>query len=103
MAGYGYGISVSGTRVLGQAVASAPSIPQSGLALWLKPDAGLNYVDGIVAQWTDQSSSGHNFLQDLDYPAYVEADIINGYDAVLLIGGRLNGDSDIVTAKTILG
>ena len=80
---------------------SAPSIPQSGLALWLKPDSGLNSIDGIVTQWTDQSSSGNNFSQDLDYPVFVEADIINGYDAVLFDAGRLNGDSDIVTGKTI--
>jgi len=74
-----------------------------GLSLWLKPDVGggLNSSAGVVTQWIDQSSAENNFDQDLDYPAYVEADIINGYDAVLFDGGRLNGSNDIVTAKTI--
>jgi hypothetical protein len=95
----GLGLSLPQTRITGSAPFSPADI--TGLALWLKPDAGLNSVDGIVTQWTDQSSSGNNFLQDLDYPVYVEADTINGYDAVLFDGGWLNGDSDIVTAKTI--
>ena len=81
-----------------------PFLPSSlgGLALWLKPDAGLNFNGSDeVTEWTDQSSAGNNFSQDLDYIAYREGDIINGYDGVLFEGGRLNGDSDIVTAKTI--
>ena len=81
-----------------------PFLPSSlgGLALWLKPDAGLNFNGSDeVTEWTDQSSAGNNFSQDLDYIAYREGDIINGYDGVLFEGGRLNGDSDIVTGKTI--
>jgi len=84
--------------------ASAPFSPAdiTGLALWLKPDAGLNFNGADeVTQWTDQSSVGNNFIQDLDYPAYREGDVINGYDGVLFEGGLLNGNSDIVTAKTI--
>jgi len=84
--------------------ASAPFSPAdiTGLSLWLKPDAGLNFNGANeVTEWTDQSSVGNNFSQDLDYPAYVEGDVINGYDGVLFEGGRLNGDSDIVTGKTI--
>jgi hypothetical protein len=84
--------------------ASAPFSPAdiTGLKLWLKPDAGLNFNGANeVTQWTDQSSVGNNFSQDLDYIAYREADVINGYDGVLFEGGRLNGDSDIVTGKTI--
>jgi len=85
-----------------QASASFSPADITGLSLWLKPDAGLNFNGADqVTQWTDQSSVGNNFLQDLDYIAYREADIINGYDGVLFEGGRLNGDSDIVTAKTI--
>jgi len=82
---------------------SAPFSPAdiAGLALWLKPDAGLNSAGGVVTQWIDQSVNENNFGQDLDYPAYVEGDVINGYDSVLFEGGRLNGDSDIVTGKTI--
>jgi hypothetical protein len=93
----GLGLSLANR---GGAGPSSP-IPLAGLSLWLKPDSGLNSVDGIVTQWTDQSSSGNNFSQDIDYLVFVEADTINGYDAVLFDGGRLNGDSDIVTAKTI--
>ena len=84
--------------------ASAPFSPAdiTGLSLWLKPDAGLNFNGADeVTEWTDQSSAGNNFSQDLDYIVYREGGIINGYDGVLFEGGRLNGDSDIVTAKTI--
>lgn len=84
--------------------APAPFSPAdiTGLSLWLKPDAGLNFNGADeVTEWTDQSSAENNFSQDLDYIAYREADIINGYDGVLFEGGRLNGDSDIVTGKTI--
>lgn len=83
---------------------SAPFSPAdiTGLKLWLKPDAGLIFNgSNEVTQWTDQSSIGNNFSQDLDYLAYREANVINGYDGVLFEGGRLNGGSDIVTAKTI--
>ena len=67
-----------------------------------KPDAGLNFDEvDHVTQWTDQSSIGNDFSQDLDYIAYREADVINGYDGVLFEEGRLNGEQDIVTAKTI--
>ena len=81
----------------------APFSPTNitGLALWLKPDAGLNSTGGVVTQWTDQSGAGNNFSQDLDYLANVESGVINGYSAVLFEGGRLNGSSDIVTGKTI--
>ena len=84
--------------------ASAPFSPAdiTGLSLWLKPDAGLNFNGSDeVTQWTDQSSIGNDFSQDLDYIAYREADVINGYDGVYFEGGRLNGSNDIVTAKTI--
>jgi len=85
-----------------QASASFSPADITGLSLWLKPDAGLNFNGADqVTQWTDQSSVGNNFLQDLDYIAYREADIINGYDGVIFEGGRLNGGSDIVTGKTI--
>ena len=72
-----------------------------GLALWLKADAGL-ILDEVndVIQWTDQSNVGNNFLQDLNYLAPAENNIINGYSAVLFNGGRLAGN-DIVTGKTI--
>ena len=46
-----------------------PFLPSSlgGLALWLKPDAGLNFNGSDeVTEWTDQSSAGNNFSQDLD-------------------------------------
>jgi hypothetical protein len=96
----GLGLSLPQTRITGSAPFSPADI--TGLALWLKPDAGLSFNGADeVTQWTDQSSVGNNFIQDLDYPAYREGDVINGYDGVLFEGGRLNGNSDIVTAKTI--
>ena len=72
MAGYGYGISVSGTRVLGQAVASL--IPSDGLSLWLKADAGVtnlsyNYASTIEISGTSNPSFAGTYTAD-SVPTY---------------------------------
>lgn len=82
----------------------SPSSTYVGVANGTLPTGSVTtseYGDFAVTAWADQSGNGNNFSQDLDYIAYREEDIINGYDGVLFEGGRLNGDSDIVTAKTI--
>jgi hypothetical protein len=58
MAGYGYGISVSGSRTLAQSVASAPLIPSDGLSLWLKADAGVSTSQAQYASQIVVSESG---------------------------------------------
>jgi hypothetical protein len=79
----------------------APVIPQDGLVLWLKPDAGLVLFGNDVLEWQDQSSAGNNFQQEEETVVAVEDNIINGYPAVLLDEGRLLGSSNIAIAKTI--
>ena len=68
MARYGYGISVSGTRALAQAVASAPLIPSDGLSLWLKGDAGLTttpetYVSQIILDGAGTTTSDGTYTR----------------------------------------
>lgn len=60
MAGYGYGISVSGSRTPVVASGGGEIIPSSGLSLWLKADAGvtrISYVSEIVLTCTGGLSS----------------------------------------------
>ena len=95
MAGYGYGISVSGTRVLAQAVASAPLIPLDGLSLWLKADAGVTTSGSNVTAWADQSGNGKNATGANTLPT-LQSNAINGYPAI-----RFNNiDSD--TSKFVI-
>jgi len=75
MAGYGYGISVSGTRALGQAVASAPLIPSDGLSLWLKADAGVTLSGSYVTAWADQSGNANNATPVDVSPTYNSSDL----------------------------
>jgi hypothetical protein len=62
MAGYGYGISVSGSRTPVVASSGGEIIPPSGLSLWLKADAGITssyrtYVSQIILTCTGGLSS----------------------------------------------
>ena len=53
------------------------SIPLQGLSLWLKADAGVTVVDGVVTQWSDQSTNGYNAIP-IDYePTYIPNGINN--------------------------
>jgi hypothetical protein len=100
MAGYGYGASVSGSRTA--IVASSgggSSIPQSGLSLWLKADAGVTLDGSDVLVWADQSGNGNNFIANTS-SAIKANNIIGSNPSVLFDGANLIG-SDIVTAKTI--
>ena len=61
MARYGYGMSVSGSRTAIIASSGEGSvIPQSGLSLWLKADAGVTLSGSDVTAWADQSGNGFN-------------------------------------------
>jgi hypothetical protein len=41
------------------------SIPTAGLVLWLKADAGVTTVSGLVSEWRDQSGNNHHAAQAL--------------------------------------
>ena len=95
MAGYGYGISVSGTRVLGQEVASVSPIPLDGLSLWLKADAGVTLSGSNVTGWADQSGNGNNAVGSDILPT-LQSNAINGYPAI-----RFNNDGEDISKFTI--
>jgi hypothetical protein len=38
-------------------------VPQQGLVLWLRADAGISRDEGLVSQWSDQSSAGNHAIQ----------------------------------------
>jgi hypothetical protein len=66
MAGYGYGISVCGTRVLGQSF--APLIPSDGLSLWLKADAGVSitpetFISQVVVSGAGTTTSNGTYTR----------------------------------------
>ena len=39
------------------------AIPTAGLQLWLKGDAGVDQVNGVVSKWHDQSINGNDVVQ----------------------------------------
>jgi hypothetical protein len=47
----------------GQDVPVQPPVPQQGLVLWLRADAGISRDGGSVSQWSDQSSAGNHAIQ----------------------------------------
>ena len=101
MARYGYGMSVSGSRTRVVASASTPVIPQSGLSLWLKADAGVTVSGGFVTAWADQSGNGNNcsspnavvlnsspysnlYFDGADSEITLHPDVFNGFSALSL-------------------
>lgn len=65
------------------AAASNPVPPLTGLALWLKGDAGITQAGGTVSLWADQSGNGLDLSQatGANQPTYV-ASAINGLPGV---------------------
>jgi hypothetical protein len=66
MAGYGYGISVSGSRTPVVASGGGEIIPSSGLSLWLKADAGVTtasytYKSNIALSEAGQTTINGNY------------------------------------------
>jgi hypothetical protein len=93
-------MSVSGSRTPFVASSGGGSaIPQSGLSLWLKADAGVTLDGSNVTAWADQSGNGNNFTP-ASGTVIKSNNIIGSNPAVLFDGGSLSGN-DIVTAKTI--
>jgi hypothetical protein len=78
----GLGLSLPQTLITG----SAPLIPQDGLSLWLKADAGVT-IDGndetAVAEWADQSGNGITASPVDAYPTYNSSDL-NGKPTISL-------------------
>jgi hypothetical protein len=55
------------------ALAARPSVPASGLALWLRGDAGVQLEGGAVVRWEDQSGNDrHATAPAGGRPAYVK-------------------------------
>ncbi len=67
---------------------SAPELPVSdGLMLWLKADAGVASVDGIVSSWEDQSKYGQSASQsDAGMRPLLVADGLNGKPTIRFDG-----------------
>jgi len=52
-----------------------PLIPQSGLSLWLKADAGVTLSGSDVTAWADQSGNGNNATSPTIAPTFVSSSI----------------------------
>jgi hypothetical protein len=70
----------------------------TGLALWLKADAGVVTNGSAVTQWNDQTSSGNNAGQGNanDQPTLVP-NALNGHAVV-----RFNGSSDYLVTNSVV-
>jgi hypothetical protein len=51
------------------------AIPQSGLSVWLKADAGVTLSGSDVTAWADQSGNGNNATSPAIAPAFVSSSI----------------------------
>jgi hypothetical protein len=73
----------------GKAVGS--TIPQSGLALWLKADAGVTLSGSNVTSWADQSGNGNNATARTGNATFVSS-VINGKPVL-----RFDGTANLIT------
>jgi hypothetical protein len=63
--------------------APAPVIPQSGLSLWLKADAGVTLSGSNVTAWADQSGNGNNATPfDTGYEPLFVSSSVNGLPTI---------------------
>jgi hypothetical protein len=70
---------------------AVPTVPTSGLALWLKADAGVS--GSPVSQWSDQSGNGRYAIQGAgDSQPVLVAGALNGKPVV-----RFDGVNDFMT------
>src|SRR4029450_10813218 len=74
-------------------VSADPPIPSSGLALWVRADAGITTdASGNVSAWTDQSAQHNDLGQTVDTARpHLVANEVNGLPVV-----RLGGSDDSV-------
>jgi hypothetical protein len=105
MAGYGYGISVSGTRALGQSIVVPPPIPVTDLALWLKADAGVsklsyNYASQIIISGTSTPSFNGTYTA-IGTPGYTDG-IVDSYSFSAPSGKQMNWNSSEVRYELFL-
>ena len=71
-----------------QKVGGGVAIPQSGLSLWLKADAGVTTSGSNVTAWADQSGNGQNATATESYcPTFVSTDAqFNNKPSILFDG-----------------
>lgn len=79
---------------------SAPTPPTSGLALWLKADAGVTLSGSDVTAWADQSGNGNDVTAPGTPPTF-DASVINGLPGVRFTGAAVslaNTSTSLITA-----
>ena len=79
------GLGAQNIRKIG---GGAPLIPQFGLSLWLKADAGVTLSGSNVTVWADQSGNGQNATAVVSYrPTFVSTDAqFNNKPSILFDG-----------------
>jgi hypothetical protein len=110
-----YGATSNSAPVTVTVTGSAPAAPPtSGLALWLKADAGVTTnSDGSVALWQDQSGNNNNAVQTYLTPVLVTNETTHqaaiAFDGTLqyldiasLVGVDLTGDFTMLYAANFL-
>jgi FtsP/CotA-like multicopper oxidase with cupredoxin domain len=88
------GISPTGTATV---TTPAPSVPLTGLSLWLKADAGLTMAGTGVSAWADQSGNNKNATQGTaGARPTVIAGAVNGLPAL-----AFNGTGQFMTVNNM--
>ena len=85
------------------------AIPQSGLSLWLKADAGVTLSGSNVTAWADQSGNGNNATSPDSYPTFVSSSInskpaisFNGNDSWMQIPQNSIGDNGNISIFIVM-
>jgi hypothetical protein len=82
------GLGVQTIRKVG---GGGSAIPQSGLSLWLKADAGVTLSGSNVTAWADQSGNGNNATARTANSTFVSS-VINGKPVL-----RFDGTANLIT------
>lgn len=84
--------AVATLTVAGTVIVTSNGVPQDGLALWLKADAGTVLAGSSLMQWNDQSGNGRHAMQPAgsSQPA-LRLGAVNGLPAI-----RFDGTNDFL-------
>jgi hypothetical protein len=85
------------------------AIPQSGLSLWLKADAGVTLSGSNVTAWADQSGNGNNAASPTISPTFVSSSInskpaisFNGNDSWMQIPQNSIGNNGNISIFIVM-
>ncbi|HHT28470.1 MAG TPA: LamG domain-containing protein [Firmicutes bacterium] len=72
--------------VAGVVSIAGAAVPQEGMQLWLRADAGIDLLNAEVVRWADQSGQNHHALGEIGTAPTVEYNALNGLPVLVFDG-----------------